>query len=182
MQAFKAKEGQKIFSAFGNSPMGYALPASISASIVSNKSKVISINGDGSIQLNIQELQTAVFNKLPIKIIVMNNNGYGIIKQFQEQFLNKRYEATTPKTGVVNPDFRKVSRAYGINYTLIKNNYNLKQTLLKPIKSNKIEFIEVLLKPDQNIIPKLQFGRPIEDLSPLLPREEFKRNMYIKTI
>ena len=63
-----------------------------------------------------------------------------------------------------------------------KNNYNLKQTLLKPIKSNKIEFIEVLLKPDQNIIPKLQFGRPIEDLSPLLPREEFKRNMYIKTI
>ena len=182
MQAFKAKEGQKIFSAFGNSPMGYALPASISASIASNKSKVISINGDGSIQLNIQELQTAVFNKLPIKIIVMNNNGYGIIKQFQEQYLNKRYEATTPKTGVVNPDFRKVSRAYGINYTLIQNNYNLKQSLAKPIKSNKIEFIEVLLKPDQKIIPKLQFGRPIEDLSPLLPREEFKRNMYIKTI
>jgi len=182
MQAFKAKEGQKIFSAFGNSPMGYALPASISASIVSNKSKVISINGDGSIQLNIQELQTAVFNKLPIKIIVMNNNGYGIIKQFQEQYLNKRYEATTPKTGVVNPDFRKVSRAYGINYTLIQNNYNLKQSLAKPIKSNKIEFIEVLLKPDQKIIPKLQFGRPIEDLSPLLPREEFKRNMFIKTI
>ena len=51
----------------------------------------------------------------------MNNNGYGIIKQFQEQYLNKRYEATTPKTGVVNPDFRKVSRAYGINYTLIQN-------------------------------------------------------------
>ena len=75
IQAFKVKQGQKLFSAFGNSPMGYAFPASIGASIVRNKGKVICIDGDGSIQINIQELQTVVFNKLPIKIIVMNNNG-----------------------------------------------------------------------------------------------------------
>ena len=181
MQAFKIKHGQKLFSAFGNSPMGYAFPASIGASIAKSKEKVICIDGDGSIQINIQELQTAVFNKLPIKIIVMNNNGYGIIKQFQELYLNKRYEATTPSTGVVNPDFEKVSKAYGINYTLISNHKNLKKILNKPIKSNKVEFIEVLLKPDQKIIPKLQFGKPIEDLSPLLPREEFKNNMFVKT-
>jgi len=182
IQAFKVKEGQKLFSAFGNSPMGYAFPASIGASIALNKQKVICIDGDGSIQINIQELQTVVYNKLPIKIIILNNNGYGIIKQFQELYLKKRYEATTATTGVVNPDFKKVSKAYGINYTLISSHKNLRKILKKPILSNKPEFIEVLLKSDQKIIPKLQFGNPIEDLSPLLPRKEFNKNMFIKSV
>lgn len=180
IQTFKIKKGQIFFSAFGNSPMGYALPASIGASIEKNKAKVICIDGDGGIQVNIQELQTIVANKLPIKIIVMNNNGYGIIKQFQELYLNKRYKATIPLTGVTNPNFRDVSNAYKINYTLVKNHKNIKNILKKPIKSNVPEFIEVLLKPDQKIIPKLQFGNPIEDLSPLLPRDEFKKNMIVK--
>ena len=182
VQSFKVKSGQKLFSAFGNSPMGYAFPASIGASIALDKGRIICIDGDGSIQMNIQELQTVVFNKLPIKIIILNNNGYGIIKQFQELYLNKRYEATTAKTGVVNPDFKKVSKAYGINYTLISNHNNLKNILSKPLKSNKPEFIEVLIKPNQKIVPKLQFGNPIEDLSPLLPRDEFNKNMYIEAI
>ena len=181
IQAFKVKKGQRLFSAFGNSPMGYALPASIGASIAKNKTKVICIDGDGSLQINIQELQTIVTKKLPIKIIVMNNDGYGIIKQFQELYLNKRYEATVQKKGVTNPNFKKVSKAYGINYNIIKNHKNLKKILNKIIKSNKTEFVEVKIKPDQKIIPKLQFGNPIEDLSPLLPRKEFKKNMLIKT-
>ena len=69
--------------------MGYAFPAAIGASIVQNKSKIICIDGDGSIQINIQELQTVSSNKLPIKIIILNNDGYGIIKQFQELYLKK---------------------------------------------------------------------------------------------
>ena len=182
VQAFKVKKGQKLFSAFGNSPMGYAFPASIGASILKNKSKVICIDGDGSIQMNIQELQTVKTNNLPIKIFVLNNNGYGIIKQFQELYLNKRYEATTPKAGVTNPNFKKISKAYGINYSIIKNNTMINSTLKKVLRSNKPEFIEIILKPDQKIIPKLQFGNPIEDLSPLLPRDEFKDNMFIKPV
>ena len=180
IQAFKIKRGQKLFSAFGNSPMGYALPASIGASIVKNKSKVICIDGDGSIQINIQELQTIVANKLPIKIIVMNNNGYGIIKQFQELYLNKRYEASGK--GVTNPDFKKVSVAYGIHYNKIQSHKDINKVLKKALKSNKAEFIEVILKPDQKIIPKLQFGNPIEDLSPLLPRKEFDKNMLVPKV
>ena len=182
IQSFKVKMGQKLFSAFGNSPMGYAFPASIGASICMNKGKVICIDGDGSIQINIQELQTIVANKLPVKLILLNNNGYGIIKQFQELYLNKRYEATIPSSGVTNPNFKKISKAYGINYTLIKNHKNIKNILKKPINSKKAEIIEVILKPDQKIIPKLQFGNPIEDLSPLLPREEFNKNMFVKTV
>jgi acetolactate synthase I/II/III large subunit len=182
IQSLKVKIGQSFFSAFGNSPMGYALPASIGASIFMNKGKVICVEGDGGLQINIQELQTIVANKLPVKLIILNNNGYGIIKQFQELYLNKRYNATIPSTGVTNPNFKKVSEAYGINYTLIKNHKNIKNILKKPINSKKAEIIDVILKPDQKIIPKLQFGNPIEDLSPLLPRKEFNKNMFVKKI
>ena len=112
----------------------------------------------------------------------MNNNGYGIIKQFQDLYLNKRYEATVPRKGVTNPNFKKISEGYGICYSIIKNNGNLKKILRKALKSNRPEFIEVILKPDQKIIPKLQFGNPIEDLSPLLPRNEFKKNMQVSTV
>ena len=176
IQSFKVKFGQKLFSAFGNSPMGYALPASIGASVVKNKSRIICIDGDGSIQINLQELHTIDKLQLPIKIFILNNDGYGIIKQFQELYLGKRYEASGK--GVSNPDFKKISRAFNINYNLIKNHNELK-SLDKIISSKKPEIIEVKLNNNQKITPKLQFGNPIEDLSPLLPRKEFNQNMDI---
>ena len=179
IQSFKVKFGQKLFSAFGNSPMGYALPASIGASVVKNKSRIICIDGDGSIQINLQELHTIDKLRLPIKIFILNNDGYGIIKQFQELYLGTRYEASGK--GVSNPDFKKVSNAFNINYTLIKSHSHLKK-LDKLISSKKPEIIEVKLKNNQKIVPKLQFGNPIEDLSPLLPRKEFYKNMDISLI
>ena len=182
IQAFKVKKGQRVFSAFGNSPMGYAFPASIGASIANRKKRIICIDGDGSIQINIQELQTMVINKLPIKLFIINNNGYGIIKQFQELYLKKRYEASIPSKGVTNPDFKKISNAYGINYSEIKNNKKIDKILGKVLNSKKPEFVNVIISPNQKIIPKLQFGNPIEDLSPLLPRSEFKKNMIIPTL
>ena len=182
IQAFKVKKGQRVFSAFGNSPMGYAFPASIGASIANRKKRIICIDGDGSIQINIQELQTMVINKLPIKLFIINNNGYGIIKQFQELYLKKRYEASIPSKGVTNPDFKKISNAYGINYSEIKNNKKIDKILAKVLNSKKPEFINVIISPNQKIIPKLQFGNPIEDLSPLLSRSEFKKNMIIPTL
>ena len=179
IQSFKVKFGQKLFSAFGNSPMGYALPASIGASIAKNKKRVICIDGDGSIQINLQELHTIDKLQLPIKIFILNNEGFGIIKQFQELYLGKRYEASGK--GVSNPNFKKVSNAFNINYNLIKNHSDLKK-LNKIISSNKPEIIEIKLRSNQKIIPKLQFGNPIEDLSPLLPRSEFYKNMDISLI
>ena len=182
IQALKVLKKQRLFSAFGNSPMGYAFPASIGASIALNKKKIICIDGDGSIQINIQELQTMVSNQLPIKIIIMNNDGYGIIKQFQELYLDKRYEAVDSYKGVTNPDFSKILKAYGVKYSEIKNNFEIDKILSKTIKSDKSEFINVFVKPDQKIIPKLTFGSPLEDLSPVLSRKEFTENMLIKTI
>jgi len=176
IQSFKIKEGQKLFSAFGNSPMGYALPASIGASIVKNKSRIICIDGDGSIQINLQELHTIDKLRLPIKIFILNNDGYGIIKQFQDLYLDKRHEASGK--GVSNPDFKKISSAFNINYNIIKNHKDLIK-LKKIITSKKPEMIEIKIKSNQKIIPKLQFGNPIEDLSPLLNRKEFQKNMDI---
>jgi acetolactate synthase-1/2/3 large subunit len=179
IQAFKVKKGQRVFSAFGNSPMGYAFPAALGASIANNKKRIICIDGDGSIQINIQELQTMVANNLPIKLFIINNDGYGIIKQFQELYLNKRYEASISSKGVTNPNFKKISNAYGINYSEIKNNKQIDKVLNKILNSKKAEFVNVIIDPNQKIIPKLQFGRPIEDLSPLLSRSDFKKNMII---
>ena len=157
-----------------------ALPASIGASLVKNKKRVICIDGDGSLQINIQELHTLVSNKLPIKVFILNNNGYGIIKQFQELYLSKRFEASGK--GVSNPDFKKIAGAFGINYNEIKNHNNLRSKLKKIINSKQPEFVNVLINPNQKIIPKLQFGQPIEDLSPPLNRKEFSKNMFIDEI
>jgi acetolactate synthase-1/2/3 large subunit len=179
VQAFKIKKGQRLFSAYGNSPMGYSLPAALGASLANNKHRVVCIEGDGGIQINIQELQTMVANNIPLKLFIINNNGYGIIKQFQELYLNARYEGTIPSKGVTNPDFKKISKAYGINYNEIKNNREIEAVLNKVLKTKKPEFINVLINPSQKIIPKLQFGKPIEDLSPLLTRSEFKKNMIV---
>ena len=137
IQAFKVKKGQRVFSAFGNSPMGYALPAALGASFANKKKRIICIDGDGSVQINIQELQTMVANNLPVKLFIINNDGYGIIKQFQELYLNKRYEASISSKGVTNPNFKKISNAYGINYNEIKNNKQIDKVLDKILNSKK---------------------------------------------
>lgn len=180
MQAFKVKLGQRIFSAFGFSPMGYALPACIGASIASNKKRVICIDGDGSLQINMQELQTIVNEKLPIKIFIMNNFGYGILKQFQDMWLGSRYEASDK--GVSVPKYKNIAGAYRIKYISIKQDKLSKKVINKVLKKNEPYICEVFLNPNQKIIPKLSFGSPIEDLSPLLPRSEFNNNMLIATI
>ena len=179
MQSFKVKRGQKLFSAFGNSPMGYALPASIGASIVKNKKKIICIDGDGSLQINLQELHTVDKLKLPIKIFILNDKGYAIIKQFQEMYLGKRLEAS--KKGVSNPNFKKIAEAFNINYNIIRSHKELSK-IKTIVKSKNSEFIEIKIKQNQKIIPKLQFGNPLEDMSPLLTRKEFTENMEVPTI
>lgn len=182
MQSFKLKAGQRLFSAFGNSPMGYAFPASIGASIALGRKEVICIDGDGSFQLNVQELQTLAVQKLPVKIFVFDNQGYGIIKQFQELYLEKHYVAVDSTTGVDNPDFLKLAKVYGIPGKVVKTNSALRRTIRWALDQRGPCLVRVMLLPDQKIIPKLTFGKPIEDLSPLLPRQEFLDNMMIPTV
>ena len=163
---------QIIFTAGGNSPMGYALPAAIGAAIYNPDRQIISINGDGGTQLNIQELQTMKFHNLNIKLIIFNNFGYGIIKQFQDSYSSGRHYATGE--GYSQPDFRKVAEAYGIKYHKIKVIDDFRKELFS---AKGPAVIDVFLHPDTMIEPKLEMGRSIEDQFPYLSDEEFNSAM-----
>lgn len=182
IQAFKVKEGQRLFSAMGNSPMGYSLPASIGASIAQGAKPIICIIGDGGLQINIQEFQTIVKYNIPVKVFILNNHSYGIIKQFQDFYFNSNYVATTPESGYSMPDFLKVAKAYGLKTEKISNHKQLRPKINKILKDKNPVICEVVIPDDAKIIPKLEFGNPIENLSPLLPRKEFLKNMIVKPL
>jgi acetolactate synthase-1/2/3 large subunit len=163
---------QLIFTAGGNSPMGYALPASIGAAIYNPERQIISFNGDGGTQVNLQELQTMKFHNLNIKLIIFNNFGYGIIKQFQDSYSSGRHHATG--NGYSQPDFEKVVKAYGIEYHKVDKIEDLREELFS-VKGPGV--IDIHLHPDTMIEPKLEMGRSIEDQFPYLTDEEFNSAM-----
>jgi acetolactate synthase-1/2/3 large subunit len=160
---------QTLFTAGGNSPMGYALCAAIGAKLTAPGRQVISYNGDGGLQVNIQELQTVKHLGLDIAIVVMNNNSYGIIKQFQDSYIGSRYTAS--QDGYSTPDFGAVARAYGLDYQRVERLEQLTPDLLK----RGAIVIEVVLSDQTLIEPKLEMGRPINDQYPYLPADEYQR-------
>jgi acetolactate synthase-1/2/3 large subunit len=180
LQAFKCKKDQRIISAFNNTPMGYALPAAIGASFASNCRQVICVTGDGGLQMNIQELITVLRHNLPVKIFLLNNHGYGMVQQTQEQWLNSRYEATTIEGGLGFPDFVKVAKAFGFEVINIVDNNELSQSIQKSLSINGPVFCNVEIPPEARVIPQVKFGRPIEDSEPLLSRKEFSDNMIVQ--
>ena len=183
MQSFEIKHGQRLFSAFGNSPMGYSFPAAIGAAYAVGRGRpVIAIIGDGSFQMNIQELQTVYFNKVPIKVFILNNHSYGIIKQFQDSLFGKRYEATSPEKGYAPPDFVAIAKAYKIKTVTIKNHKELARKIKEALRFKGPVICDVLLNKDQKLMPKLEFGNAIEDLWPELDRTEFRRNMIVRPL
>jgi len=179
MQSLKPKDDQRVFSNFGNSSMGYGLPAAIGAAI-GNNNPVICIDGDGGFQMNIQELQTVKHYNLPIKIFIMNNNCYGIIKQFQDSYFDSRYIATEVQDYSV-PDFIKIANAYGIK-SIEANKENYKDVINLVLKENNSILVNVVIDREQKLTPKLEFGNPLEDMSPYLDDETIKNNMIIDMI
>jgi acetolactate synthase-1/2/3 large subunit len=179
MQSLKPKDNQRVFSNFGNSSMGYGLPAAIGAAI-GNNNPVICIDGDGGFQMNIQELQTVKHYNLHIKIFIMNNNCYGIIKQFQDSYFNSRYIATEIQDYSV-PDFLKIANAYGIK-SIEANKENYKDVIDLVLKENNSILVNVIIDREQKLTPKLEFGNPLEDMSPYLDDETIKNNMIIDMI
>ena len=181
-QGYRVKAGQKVFSAFNNSPMGYSLAASIGACFANDKKSVICIIGDGGLQVNIQELGTVAHHKLPIKIFLFNNHGYGIVQQTQDDWLESRYYATKPETGVPDPDYVKIAEAYGIKAITIRNHDELRERIQETLGSDGPVLCNLEISPNQRLFPMLKYGRPIEDPNPLLPREEFLKEMIVKPL
>jgi acetolactate synthase-1/2/3 large subunit len=151
-----------LFTAGGNSPMGYSLPAAIGAQILNPKASVFCFIGDGGLQMNIQELQTIVNYKLPIKIIILNNNGYGIIKQFQDAYLGNRYFATG--TGYSTPSFEGISKAFNIAYVKIHNEVELEKLNF----TSGPMIIDLIFQQNSLITPKTEMDHFIHDQFPYI--------------
>lgn len=169
--------------------MGYAIPATIGAYYASGES-VVAVVGDGSIMMNLQELQTISFHKLPIKIFVINNNGYAIIRKRQKDLFRKRTIGNDPSDGVGIPDFQKVAECFGLAYTLIEDSNSLENKIEEVLKLDGPVLCEVMAVENQGYLhssyAKTLEGkmvhRPLEDQSPYLDRELFLSEMVIEPI
>ena len=176
-QSLDVKNSQRLLTQGGMGSMGSALPMAIGSSFPKPGKIVVVITGDGGFQLNIQELQTVYHHKLPIKIILLNNHCYGMVRQFQEQYFNSRFQSTV--VGYSCPNFQDVVSAYKIPARKIIHNTEIAKALQKLFSDAQPMFLEVSINPNIQAIPKLSVNRPIEDQDPLLPRGELKSNMLI---
>lgn len=174
-QSFDVKKGQRVLFSGGHGAMGYSLPAAIGAHYASKK-RVISINGDGGIQMNIQELQFLVREKLPITVIVLNNQALGMIRHFQEMYFEENYYQTVPQGGYDTPDFSKLAVAYGLKYARIKEDSDIGKV---DWNSNIPQLVEVMLNEKTYVFPKLEFGKPNQDQEPLIDRKLFSDLMEL---
>ena len=198
-QAWITKEGQRIFTDNGHSSLGYSLPAAIGAAIAyEGKKRIIAIIGDGDLMMNLQEFQTIKNYNLPIKIFIMNNQCYGIAKNYQDMYFESRYEASGK--GYSIPDFKKVSFAFGLSYAKIEKDHkglffmspneflelieedNLQKRLSQLLAKKGPCIIDVDMKDMYKYKPYLGWGMPIEMQLPLLSKEEFLENMIIKPV
>ncbi|MDP2704179.1 MAG: thiamine pyrophosphate-binding protein [bacterium] len=149
MQAYKLKKGQRIFSAWGNSPMGYAFPAAIGARLANPNVPVIATIGDGGFQMNIQELQTIVGNNIDIKVFILNNKCYGNIIIGATKEFQGRVHGNNAKTGYTAPDFIKVAKAYGVGTETITNNKEIKEKVRSVLQRKGAVIVDVNINPDQ---------------------------------
>ena len=181
--SYVIKEKQRFIMNNGCSTMGYDLPASIGACFASGRRKIICVTGDGSIQMNIQELQTIVFHRLPIKIFVINNQGYHQMRQTENNLFpgSKKVGIGPESMDLSFPNMGEIANAYKLQYYKISNNYEISKVLSQIVLDDNPVLCEVLVDTVQPFEPKsatkkLDDGTfvsaPLEDLSPFLSREE----------
>jgi acetolactate synthase-1/2/3 large subunit len=189
--AFKLKKGQRLFTNGGFSPMGYGLPSSIGACCGNNRKPVVSVNGDGGLQMNIQELQTISHNKLPIKIFVMNNQGYLSIKHTQTAYFDGFLVGSDPNSGVSCPDLKKIAFSYDIPYLKMEKHSQMRDIIHHAFKIDGPCIIEIILDPMQPFEPRVSsikkadgslVSKPLEDMFPFLDRDLFNKEMIIKPL
>jgi len=189
-QAFQVKFGQRHIITGGLSTMGY-MPAAIGMASANPGKEVYCITGDGSLQMNIQELQTIVYNHLPIKLIVLNNNGYLLIRLTQDNFQGSRYIGIDKDTGISFPDLEKIATAYGLTYLKISSLNELESKMNSLFTEPGPMICEVISPENQILIPRVasksledgsMISMPYDDMFPFLPREEYLENTVRNTI
>lgn len=189
-QAANLKPGQRLWTNSGCATMGYDLPASIGAHKGSGGKSIICLAGDGSIMMNLQELQTISGNKYPIKIFILNNSGYVSIFQTHRNFFNGVEVGGGPKSGVTFPNFEKLSGAFDLPYRKAEQHEELSDAIRATLECEGPAVCEIMIDENVAFAPKLGAkqhpdGRitspPLEDLSPFLSREVLRENMIIES-
>lgn len=187
------KKGARFLINSAVASMGYGLPAAVGACIASGRKTTVCIEGDGSIMMNLQELQTILTNKLPVKIFLINNRGYHSIRQTQNNLFSGHDKVGIgPESGDLSfPDFGRLSAAFGYPYLAAHSNGEMREAVERALEMKGAVFCEVFVSTEQNFEPKsatkrLPDGRlvspPLEDLAPFLPREEILKNLYVKPV
>jgi acetolactate synthase-1/2/3 large subunit len=188
IQSMQIKRGQRHLVNSGCAAMGYGLPAAIGACFANCSQRVICLEGDGSIQLNIQELETVCYHRLPLKIFIFNNGAYLSMRITQSNFFQGRLVGESARSGVGFPDFVKLAKAYGIPACRIRDNGDLEKTIDRVLETDGPVLCDVIMDPEQVFAPRsaskqLADGRivssPLEDMYPFLNEEEFMSNMVI---
>jgi len=190
-QGLKMRDRQRYVTSGAQADMGFTLPAAIGVCVANPDIEVIGITGDGSLQMNIQELQTMVHHQFSLKLVVWNNNGYLSIRAAQRKFFAGRELGTDAKSGLSIPDTEKIAAAYGIPFLRVTVNDALDDVLKQMMNTKGPVILEVFCLENQEIIPaasskKLADGRmvskPLEDMYPFLEREEFLSSMIVKPL
>lgn len=187
--AYIIKKGQRFITNSAIASMGYDLPAAIGACMADKSQDIILLTGDGSIQMNLQELQTIIHHKMPVKIFLINNGGYHSIRQTQKNFFGEPLVGIGVDSKDLSfPSMEKLAWAYGYPYVSARHNGELGQAIEKTLAMKGPVICEIFVTMDQNFEPKssakrLEDGRlvspPLEDLSPFLPEDEMEKNMLI---
>jgi len=189
-QAFRIRKGQRMINSPGLGSMGFGLPQSIGVCIASGKRRTVCIVGDGGLQHNIQELETLKRLDLPVKLFVLNNNGYAAIRNTHNRFFEGRLVCCDPSSGLTLPDTCKVAGAYGLRTMRIADQRDLRLEVAKAIDGDGPMVCDVMVDPELQTAPRLSsmalpdgsmVSKPLEDLWPFLEREEFNGNMGTAT-
>jgi len=184
------RAGQRCIHPVSQGAMGFALPAAIGA-YYAQRQPTIAVIGDGSIMMNLQELETIRYHKLPIKVIVINNDAYSIIRRRQVELFRKRTIGTDPANGVSVPEFHKVAECFGLRYSRIASVDALGDGLRAMLTSDGPALCEVMGRTDQgyielsqtrSVVDRRMVRRPLEDQAPFLDRDTFAREMVIAPI
>jgi acetolactate synthase-1/2/3 large subunit len=190
-QAAKLKRGQRLFSDSGSAPMGFDLPAAIGACIGAGRKRVVCVTGDGSVMLNLQELQTIRGYDLPVKIFLLNNNGYHSIRQTQRNFFPGNDVGSGPESGVTFPDFQRVAYGFDLPFRRACEHGELAEAIRATLDEPGPAICELVLDLSQPFSPKVSSKRlpdgrmvtaPLEDMAPFLPRDEFLANMIVPPV
>lgn len=191
-QTYHIQKGSRMANNSAVASMGYGLPAAIGTCIGGNRKDTICLEGDGSIMMNLQELQTVLTNRLPIKLFLINNNGYHSIRITQTNLFNKNFVGIGEESGDLSfPEFEKIAKAFGYKYLSASSNAEMKMVVDEALSTDGAVFVEIFTDTKQVWEPKSATKRledgtlvspPLEDLAPFLPKEELEKIMIVPMV